>query len=122
MPFVAKMIDEKKCMLLDFDGRVTISELEQSRTILKSTLHESKGYKNILVDMRKASLVVSTIDIQRFVSLHRDELPLGCMIAVVVPSADWDTALFAEDAAYIHGVLLRVFQNHHQAYTWLGIS
>jgi hypothetical protein len=122
MPFVAKMIDEKRYVLLDFDGRVSISEIEKSRMILKSTLHESNGYRKILVDMQKASLVVSVIDIQRFVSSYKDELPEGCMIAVVVPSAAWDTALLAEDAAFIHGVLLRVFRNHHQAYTWLGIS
>lgn len=122
MPFVAKMIDEKRYVLLDFDGRVTISELEQSRTILESTLHESNGYKKTLVDLRKAALVISTVDIQRFVLSHKDGLPAGCMIAVVVHSAAWDTALFAEDTAYMHCVLLRVFRNHHQAYTWLGIS
>ena len=77
MPLVAKMLDEKRYVRLDFDGRVSISELEQSRTILKSTLHESNGYRKILVDMQKASLVVSIIDILRFVSSYKDELPEG---------------------------------------------
>ena len=121
MTFVAKIIDEKRYVRLDFDGTVTISELEQSRTILKSTLHESNGYKKIFVDLQKASLAVSTIDIRRFVSSHKNELPAGCMIAVFVHSKDWDAAQFTEDVAYIHGVFLRVFRNELHAYNWLEV-
>jgi hypothetical protein len=122
MSVVAKMIDEKRYVLLNIDGRVKISDLEQSRTILKSTLHESNGYMKILVDIRNASLAVSTIDIHQFISSHKDELPSGCLIAMIMRPKDWDTAIFAEDVAHNRSIHLRVFRNDIHSYDWLGIS
>jgi hypothetical protein len=39
MPFVAEKREDKRYVLLDFKGGVTISELELSRTALKAILH-----------------------------------------------------------------------------------
>jgi hypothetical protein len=122
MSFVVKKEDEKRYVLLDFEGDVTISELEQSRAAIKNVFKESKVLKEILVDMQKASLAVSTTEIHQFVSSHRDELPPGCLIAVIVHPNDWATALFAETVAYNQGIYMRVFENELHAHAWLGIT
>ncbi len=122
MSFVAEKVDDKRYLLIDFEGDSTISELEESRASIKNILQESKKFREILVDMQKASLAVSTNDIHQFISSHRDELPPGCLIAVIVHPKDWDTALFAETVAYNRGIYMRVFQNNIHAYAWLGIT
>jgi len=122
MSFVAEKVDEKRYVLLDFECSVTISELEQSRTAIKGLLRESSGYRKILVDMRKVSLAVSTIDVHRFVASHKDELPAGCLIAVIVDPKDWEIAIFSENVAHMRGVYLRAFRDALQARNWLGIS
>jgi hypothetical protein len=122
MSFIARKVDDKRYLLVDFEGDVTISELEESRAAIKNLLQESGKFKEILVDMQKASLAVSTNDIHQFVSAHRDVLPPGCLIAVIVHPNDWATALFAETVAYNRGIYMRVFQNNLHAYAWLGIT
>jgi hypothetical protein len=122
MSFVARKVDDKRYLLIDFEGDVTISELEESRAAIKDILQESGKLKEILVDMQKASLAVSINDIHQFVSSHRDELPPGCLIAVIVHPNDWATALFAETVAFNRGIYMRVFQNNLHAYAWLGIT
>ena len=122
MPFVAENREDKRYVLLDFEGSVTMSELEQSRTALKAILHGTSGYKKVLVDMQKISHSVSTIDIHKFVSSHKNELPPGFLIAIIVHPKDWADAMFAENVAHNRGVFLRVFQNDLHARAWLGIS
>jgi hypothetical protein len=122
MSFVAKKVKEKQCVLLTFKGDVTIWELEESRAAIKNILQEAREYKKILVDMQKASLAVSTINIHQFVSSHVDELPPGCLIAVIVHPNDWATAIFAENVAFNRRVYLRAFRDDLHAYAWLGIS
>jgi|GEM_PF-1611349 len=122
MSFVAERVDDKRYVLLDFKGSVTISELEQSRAATKGILRESNGYMKILVDMREVSFAVSTVDVHRFVASHKDELPAGCLIAVIVDPKNWETAIFSENVAHMRGVYLRAFQDNLQALNWLGIS
>jgi hypothetical protein len=122
MSFVAEKVDDKRYLLIEFEGDVTISELEESGAAIKGILQESGKLKEILVDMQKASLAVSTTEIHQFVSSHRDELPPGCLIAVIVHPNDWATALFAETVAYNRGIYMRVFQDNLHAYAWLGIT
>src|SRR5512136_3403701 len=66
MSFVVKKEDEKRYVVLDFEGDVTVSELEQSRAAIQNVLQESKVLKEILVDLQKASLAVSTTEIHQF--------------------------------------------------------
>jgi hypothetical protein len=122
MSFIARKEDDKRYLLIEFEGDVTISELEESRAAIKNILQESRKFKEILVDMQKASLAVSTNDIHQFVSSLRDEFSPGCLIAVIVHPNDWATSLFAESVAYNRGIYMRVFQNNLHAYAWLGIT
>jgi len=122
MSFVAEKVADRQYVLLAFEGTVTISELEQSRATVKDILRESIGYKKILVDMREVSFAVSTIDIHRFVSSHKDELPASCQMAVIVHPRDWETAIFAENVAHMRSVYMRAFRDDLHARHWLGIS
>jgi hypothetical protein len=122
MPFVAEKREDKRYVLLDFKGGVTISELELSRTALKAILHETNGYKKVLVDMQNISCSLSAIDIHNFVSAHKNELPLGFLIAVIVHPKNWDAAIFAENVAHNRGVFMRVFRDDLHARAWLGVS
>ena len=122
MSFSTKKVGEKQYVLLTFEGDVTIMELEESRTAIKNILLESVEFKKILVDMQRASLAVSIIGIHKFVSSHRDELPPGCLIAVIVHPNDWANAFFAETVANNRGVCMKAFRNDLHAYAWLEIS
>ena len=122
MAFVMEKIEDRRHVRLEFEGRVTILKLEQDRTVLKSILHESDGYRKALVDMRKAFLAVSTIDFHRFISSYRNELPAGFQIAVIVQPGDWTAATFAENVACNRGIYMRMFRNDLHARAWLGIS
>lgn len=121
MTFVLEKMEGRRCVRLEFDGRVTISDLEQSRTILKDILRESEGTRKVLVDMRKASLDVSTIDVHQFVSSHRNELPADLLIAVIVQPKDWAISIFAENVAHNRMTYMRVFRDDLHACAWLGI-
>jgi len=110
------------CIRLEFDGRVAISDLEQSRKVLKDILRGSDGTRSVLVDMRSASLEVSTIDVHQFVASHRDELPADLRIAVLVDSKDWSIAIFAENVAQNRSTSLRAFRDESHARAWLGMG
>jgi hypothetical protein len=122
MSFVVKKDNEKRCILLDFEGHVTISELEESHAVITNILRESTKFKKILFDMQKASLTVSTIHIHQFVSSQKNVFYPGCLIAVIVHPNDWATALFAEDVAHNRGIYMRVSRNTLHAYAWLEIT
>ncbi len=119
MTYVLEQAEGGRCIRLEFDGRVAISDLEQSRKVLKDVLSGSNGTRNVLVDMRKASLEVSTIDVHQFVASHRDELPADLRIAVLVDLKDWSIAIFAENVAHNRSTTLRAFKNEPYARAWL---
>lgn len=120
MTYVLEQMEAERCIRLEFDGRVTISDLEQSRKVLKDVLRKANGTRTVLVDMRKASLEVSTIDVHQFVASHRDELPADLLIAVLVQRKDWSIAIFAENVAHNRSVYMRVFRDELHARAWLG--
>lgn len=122
MTYVLETDEGGRYVRLEFDGRVTISDLEQSRKVLKDVLRESGGTRKVLVDMRKASLSVSTIDVHQFVASHRNELPAHVLIAVLVQSKDWSIAIFAENVAHNRSTSMRVFREEVHARAWLGTS
>ncbi len=122
MTYVLEKEADGRYVRLDFDGRVTISDLEQSRKVLRNVLRESDGTRKVLVDMRKASLSVSTIDVHQFAASHRHELPAGVWIAVLVQSKDWSIAIFAENVANNRSTSMRAFRDEVQARAWLGMS
>lgn len=122
MRYVLEQMADGRCIRFEFDGRVTISDLEQSRRVLKDILRESDGTRKVLVDMQNASLEVSTIDIHQFVASHRDELPADLCVALLVQSKDWSNAIFAENVAYNRSLCLRAFRDDLQARAWLGMS
>lgn len=122
MTYVLEKEADGRYVRLDFDGRVTISDLEQSRKVLRNVLRESDGTRKVLVDMRKASLSVSTIDVHQFVASHRNELPAHVLIAVLVQSKDWSIAIFAENVANNRSTSMRAFRDEVQARAWLGMS
>ncbi|OPY93252.1 MAG: hypothetical protein A4E73_00308 [Syntrophaceae bacterium PtaU1.Bin231] len=122
MTYVLEQAEGGRCIRLAFDGRVAIADLEQSRKDLKDVLRGSKGTRNVLVDMRKAALKVSTIDVHQFVASHRDELPADLRIAVLVDSQDWSIAIFAENVAHNRGTSLRAFRDETRARAWLEMN
>ena len=115
-------VEDKRNILIEFEGRVTVSDLEKSREALKAILAESDKYRTSLVDMRRANLDVSTIDIHDFILSQKSELPDGFLVAIIVQQKDWGNAIFAETVAYNRGISLRTFQNSTLAYDWLGIG
>jgi len=119
MTYVLKQAEDGGCIRLEFDGRVAISDLEQSRKVLKDVLRGSDGTRSVLVDMRNASLEVSTIDVHQFVASHRNELPADLRIAVLVDSKDWSVAIFAENVAQNRSTSLRAFRDEPHARAWL---
>ncbi len=122
MAFVVTKVEDKRNILIEFEGRVTVSDLEKSREALKAILAESDKYRTSLVDMRRANLDVSTIDIHDFILSQKSELPDGFLVAIIVQQKDWGNAIFAETVAYNRGISLRTFQNSTLAYDWLGIG
>ena len=122
MPFIVEKVEDEQYVSLEFTDILTISMLEQSRSALKVILSSPHAYRKILVDMQKVVLAVRDYDILQFVSSHKDELPAGCLIAVIVQPRDWDTAIFAETVAHNRGIYMRVFRNELHARAWLGIS
>jgi hypothetical protein len=122
MAFVVTKVEDKRNILIEFEGRVTVSDLEKSREALKAILAESDKYRTSLVDMRRANLDVSTIDIHDFILSQKSELPDGFLVAIIVQQKDWGNAIFAETVAYNRGFSLRAFQNSTLAYDWLGIG
>ena len=119
MTYVLEQMEDGRCIRLEFDGRVAISDLEQSRKVLKDVLRGSDGTRNVLVDMRNASLEVSTIDVHQFVASHRNELPADRRIAGLVDSKDWSIAIFAENVAHNRSTYLRAFRDEPYARAWL---
>jgi len=119
MTYVLEQAEDGGCIRLEFDGRVAISDLEQSRKVLKDVLRGSDGTRSVLVDMRNASLEVSTIDVHQFVASHRNELPADLRIAVLVDSKDWSVAIFAENVAQNRSTSLRAFRDEPHARAWL---
>jgi len=119
MTYVLEQAEDGRCIRLEFDGRVAISDLEQSRKVLKDVLRGSDGTRSVLVDMRNASLEVSTIDVHQFVASHRNELPADLRIAVLVDSKDWSVAIFAENVAQNRSTSLRAFRDEPHARAWL---
>lgn len=119
MTYVLEQAEGGRCIRLEFDGRVAISDLEQSRKVLKDVLRGSDGTRSVLVDMRNASLEVSTIDVHQFVASHRNELPADLRIAVLVDSKDWSVAIFAENVAQNRSTSLRAFRDEPHARAWL---
>ena len=122
MAFVVTKVEDKRNILIEFEGRVTVSDLEKSREALKAILAESDKYRTSLVNMRRANLDVSTIDIHDFILSQKSELPDGFLVAIIVQQKDWGNAIFAETVAYNRGISLRAFQNSTLAYDWLGLG
>jgi hypothetical protein len=122
MTYVLEKAEDGRCIRIEFDGRVAISDLEQSRKVLKDVLRGSDGTRSVLVDMRNASLEVSTIDVHQFVASHRNELPADLRIAVLVDSKDWSIAIFAENVAQNRSTSLRAFRDEPRARAWLGMG
>jgi hypothetical protein len=120
MSFVVSKIEDKRYILLEFENIASASEFEQCRTALMDVVGKSEGYRKALVDMRNASLNIRAVDVHQFISSHGDELPLGCLIALIMRPEDWNTAIFVEKTAHDHGIYLRVFQNDTPACAWLG--
>jgi hypothetical protein len=122
MTYVLEKAEDGRCIRIEFDGRVAISDLEQSRKVLKDVLRGSDGTRSVLVDMRNASLEVSTIDVHQFVASHRNELPADLRIAVLVDSKDWSIAIFAENVAQNRSTSLRAFRDEPRARAWLDTT
>jgi len=122
MPFIVEKVEDEQYVSLEFTDILTMSILEQSRSALKVSLYSCNAYRKVLVNMQKIVLAVRDYDIRQFVSSHKDELPAGCLIAVIVNPRDWETAIFAETVAHNRGIYMRVFRNELHARTWLGIS
>ncbi len=122
MPFIVEKVENEKYVRLEFTDILTVSMLEQSRSALKVILYSSHSYRKLLVDMQKIILAVRDIDIFNFVSSHKEELPAGCRIAVIVHPRYWDKAIFAETVAFNRSIYMKVFQNELQARAWLKIS
>ena len=122
MSCVVRKIKDRQYILLEFGDIVTISELEQGRITLKELVEKSNEYRKALVDMRNASLAVSAIDIHQFISSYVDELPLGCLIALVMQPKYWNIAILAEKSTSNHGIYLKAFENYIYASAWLGTA
>jgi hypothetical protein len=122
MPFIVEKVEDEQYVSLEFTDILTLSILEQSRSALKVILYSCNAYRKVLVNMQKIVVAVRDYDIRQFVSSHKDELPAGCLIAVIVHPRDWETAIFAETVAHNRGIYMRVFRNELHARAWLGIS
>ena len=122
MAFSARKVEQEQYVRIECEGRVTIREIEEGRAALKVALDKAAGYDKVLVDMRKASLGVSGIDIQQFAPARGGKPPSGVCIAVLVQLEDWDNAVFAQTVARNHGICMRVFLDDVYARSWLKNS
>jgi hypothetical protein len=119
--FIMKALEEENFVLLQFQGKLTVSELVKTRKAIKLFLKETPRRK-VLVDLQNISNALSITDIHGFVSSHTKEHAVSMRIALIVDSRDLNDAIFAENVAYNHGIGMRAFNSSALAKEWLAMG
>jgi hypothetical protein len=119
--FITMTLEEERCVLLHFQGKLTVSELVKSRKAIKLLLRETQ-VRNVLVDLQTVSNALHPAEIREFVSSHTKAYTVSMRIALIVAPRDWSDAIFAESVAQNQGIRMRIFKNSTLAKEWLATS
>lgn len=111
---------DRRFVRLEIDGRMTISDLVESRKALISALHNCTRDK-VLIDARKGDLDISTDETRQFASSPGQKLFNGLKVAVIVQLQDWEIATAVEKIVNNSSIRMRVFRDEIYACAWLGI-
>lgn len=113
---------DRQFVRLEIDGRITISDLVESRKALISALHNCTRDK-VLIDARKGDLDISTDETRQLASSPGQKLFNGLKVAVIVQLQDWEIATTVEKIVNNSNssIRMRVFRDEIYACAWLGI-
>ena len=116
--FTTKAINVGEYVLVLHEGRLTTQEVDEARTKAIHLLEANK-WKKMLVDLRKATIGVTDLELFYFTASHREKFPLGMKIAVVGNPKDHHKTSFADTVSCNRGVRMQTFDNWDQATEWL---
>lgn len=115
---------------IDIDNTLKIIEVKHERSIDIDEIYAAReetarhladnGFRKVFVDIRNATMDVTTMEIFGFSASYRDLLQLDVRIAIVYSpeSVNREDVLFSETAARNRGILLRIFTEKDEALDW----
>ena len=106
------------CVHLVHTGDLEINEAYAERYAARDLL-VANHCRKVLVDIRQANSLMSADERETFLRSHRNLLPLGCRIALVVDVQLLLNKQAVEKLSMVPGVLQRVFSDDAAALQWL---
>lgn len=110
--------EEWGCVHLVHKGDMDINDAYAERYAVRDLL-VANHCRKVLVDIRQANLQMSKTERELFLQSHRNMLPLGSRIALVVDSQLMVNKEAVEKLSMIPGILQRVFSDETVALEWL---
>ncbi len=99
-------------------GDLDINDAYAARYAARDLL-VANNCRKVLVDVRQANPLLSADERELFLRSHRNLLPLGCRIALVVDEQILLNKKAVEKLSMVPGVLQRVFSDEAAALQWL---
>ena len=106
------------CVHLLHTGDLDINDAYAARYATRDLL-VANNCRKVLVDIRQANPLLSADERELFWQSHRNLLPLGCRIALVVDEQLLLNKQAVEKLSMVPGVLQRVFSDDVVALQWL---
>lgn len=118
MPFSIDFREDWGCVQLVHTGDLDINDAYAERYAVRDLL-AAKHCRKVLVDIRLASLLMDSAEIELFLKSNVNLLPLGCRIALIVNEQLMVNEQAVNKLSMIPGVLQRMFSNEEKAVQWL---
>ncbi len=118
MSFTARAIVVGEYVLLQHEGKLALQDLEDGRTKAIQLL-EANRWRKLLVDLRRATIDIRTVDLFYFTASHLEKFPRNMQIAVLGNPKDHDKTSFADTVACNRGVIMQTYDNWDQATEWI---
>jgi hypothetical protein len=118
MPYEISENFKNCCMNVVYEGRVSLESMQEARQQAARALVK-RGWNRLLVDLRKAK--PSPLNFDHYALYHQPSelLPGTAKIALLGSGEYRETWQYAENAAKLSGVNLRLFFFEEDAMNWL---
>jgi hypothetical protein len=119
LAYTLDLNEDKQIVRVTCSGLIRLEELENCRQEA-SFLLSLRNWRNILADLRRAQPVMSYMDNYSFTQTHREVLPKGTKIALMMHRATKQEIIDATKAATtLAGFSQQLFLSEKKAIGWL---
>ena len=118
MAFSVQFRGDWGCVHVVHTGDLDINEAYASRYAVRDLL-VANNCRKVLADVRRANPLLSLDESVLFCQSHRNLLPLGVRIALVVEELFMTNKEAVEKLSMIPGILQRLFSDDVEALEWL---